>query len=45
MTEEIQKIIDQIHSKSIALHKVVLEERDKNSYLNSEIERFNKLLD
>ena len=45
MTEEIQKIIDQIHSKSIALHKVVIEERDKNGYLNLEIERLNKLLD
>ena len=45
MTEEIQKIIDQIHSKSKALHKVVLEERDKNGHLNSEIERLNKLLD
>ncbi|NBW30360.1 MAG: hypothetical protein EBR35_03785 [Flavobacteriales bacterium] len=44
MTEEIQKIIDQIHSKSKALHKVVLEERDKNGHLNSEIERLNKLL-
>ena len=44
MTEEIQKIIDQIHSKSMALHKVLLEERDKNGHLNSEIERLNKLL-
>ena len=44
MTEEIQKIIDQIHSKSMTLHKVVLEERDKNGHLNSEIERLNKLL-
>ena len=34
MTEEIQKIIDQIHSKSKAL----------NGHLNSEIERLNKLL-
>ena len=45
MTDNIQKIIDQIHSKSKALHKVVLEERDKNGHLNSEIERLNKLLD
>ena len=44
MTEEIQKIIDQILSKSNFLHKIVLEERDKNSHLNIEIERLNKLL-
>jgi len=44
MTEQIQKVIDQILSKSIALHKIALEERDKNSHLNIEIERLNKLL-
>jgi hypothetical protein len=44
MTDNIQKIIDQILSKSNFLHKIVLEERDKNSNLNIEIERLNKLL-
>ena len=44
MTEQIQKIIDQILSKSTALHKIALEERDKNGFLNLEIERLNKLL-
>ena len=44
VTEEIQKIIDQILSKSNFLHKIVIEERDKNSHLNIEIERLNKLL-
>lgn len=44
MTDNIQKIIDQILSKSNFLHKIVLEERDKNSHLNIEIERLNKLL-
>jgi hypothetical protein len=44
MTEQIQKVIDQILSKSIALHKIALEERDKNGFLNLEIERLNKLL-
>ena len=38
MTEQIQKVIDQILSKSIALHKIALEERDKNGFLNQEIE-------
>ena len=44
MTDNIQKIIDQILSKSNFLHKIVLEERDKNSHLNIENERLNKLL-
>ena len=44
MTEQIQKVIDQILSKSTALHKIALEERDKNGFLNLEIERLNKLL-
>jgi septal ring factor EnvC (AmiA/AmiB activator) len=44
MTDNIQKIIDQILSKSNFLHKIVIEERDKNSHLNIEIERLNKLL-
>ena len=44
MTEQIQKIINQILSKSNALHKTALEERDKNGFLNLEIERLNKLL-
>ena len=44
MTEQIQKIIDQILSKSNALHKIVLEERENNGHLNMEIERLNKLL-
>ena len=44
MTDNIQKIIDQILSKSNFLHKIVLEERDKNSHLNIEIELLNKLL-
>ena len=44
MTDNIQKIIDQILSKSNFLHKIVLEERVKNSHLNIEIERLNKLL-
>jgi hypothetical protein len=44
MTDNIQKIIGQILSKSNFLHKIVLEERDKNSHLNIEIERLNKLL-
>ncbi len=44
MTDNMQKIIDQILSKSNFLHKIVLEERDKNSHLNIEIERLNKLL-
>ena len=44
MTDNIQKIIDQILSKSNFLHKIVLEERDKNSHLTIEIERVNKLL-
>ena len=44
MTDNIQKIIDQILSKSNFLHKIVIEERDKNSHLNIEIERLNNLL-
>ena len=44
MNDNIQKIIYQILSKANFLHKVVLEERDKNGHLNIEIERLNKLL-
>ena len=44
MTEEIQKIIDQILSKSNALHEIIIEEREKNGHLNFEVERLNNLL-
>lgn len=45
MTEEIQKIIDQILNKSKALQQILLVERERNSFLNSEIEGLTKLLE
>ena len=45
MTEAIQKSIDQILLKSKALQQILLDERDKNKFLNSEIERIHKLLE
>lgn len=45
MTEAIQKSIDQILIKSKALQQILLDERNKNEFLNSEIERINKLLE